>query len=129
MLKAMIVEDSPTVLMTIKLMMTSIGFEVSTAESAEDALLLLAPNSDYQPDLIITDLQMPGDDGITLITKIKAHDVFKNTPILILTSDTEKTERQKAKDAGAVGWLVKPIAQARLLDIIKKVLPNFTARK
>jgi len=129
MLKAMIVEDSPTVLMTIKLMMTSIGFEVSTAESAEDALLLLAPNSDYQPDLIITDLQMPGDDGITLITKIKAHDIFKNTPILILTSDTEKTERQKAKDAGAVGWLVKPIAQARLLDIIKKVLPNFAAQK
>ncbi|MDX8389838.1 MAG: response regulator [Mariprofundaceae bacterium] len=128
MLRALLVEDSPSVLVTLKMMLVSLSFEVETAECAEDALVLLQAKEDFQPDLIITDLHMPGDNGITLISKIKAKPAFKETPILILTADTEKNERQAAKAAGAMGWLVKPITHARLLDVIRKVLPSYSNR-
>ncbi|TLS68014.1 response regulator [Mariprofundus erugo] len=124
-MKVLVVEDSPTILMTMKVMLTSMGFEVDTAESAEDAMALLQADPVAVYDLIITDLHMPGDNGITLIRKVKALPGFEGVPILILTAETEKHERASARQAGAAGWLVKPVPHARLLDVIRIVLPTF----
>lgn len=120
MTQIMIVDDSETMLMSIGSILSRAGFEVGKAESAESALDQL--NGDYKPNLVITDLNMGGMDGISLIKELRQKDDYKFTPILLLTTESRSDKRAQAKQAGATGWICKPVKQDDLLQVVNRVL-------
>ncbi len=96
------------------------GFDVVEAEHGQDALNKL---QGLQVDLIITDLNMPVMDGITLIKNVRKLPAMKVKPILMLTTEGLATKKEEGRAAGATGWIIKPFDPDKLLLTIAKVLP------
>jgi len=115
-----LVDDSATMLMSLKGTLEISGFKVDTASDGEAALNKL--KAGLRPDLIITDINMPKLDGIGLIRE--ARKLLRFTPILALTTESQQAKRDDAKKNGATGWLVKPVGGAELVKVIKQVLPG-----
>jgi len=121
MKKILLVDDSKTMLMSMEGILSRAGFEVATALCGDDALIMV---NEFGPDLMITDLNMPGMDGISLIKKVKADKVMRFKPVLMLTTESQEEKRREAKAAGATGWLVKPVAPDDLVAVVKQVVPG-----
>ena len=120
--KIFIVDDSATMLMSVKGNLEMNGFEVMTAVDGQDALDKL--KAGLKPDLIITDVNMPRMTGLELIKHVKALPAFRFTPILTLTTESQAAKRDEGKKLGATGWLVKPVSGPDLIKVIKQVLPG-----
>ena len=121
MTTVMLVDDSPTILMSMSSILTKSGFTVATAKDGQDAMAQVAT---VKPNLIISDLNMPRMDGMTFIKEVRKLPGMRFTPILLLTTESEPAKRQEAKAAGATGWLVKPIGAENLLKVIREVIPG-----
>ncbi len=119
-MKVLLVDDSPTILMSLTMLLDREGYEHVTAESAEAALALF--DGGLEPDLVITDLNMPGMDGIGLVGAIRRGARAPFVPILLLTTESSPIKRQEARRAGATGWLVKPVDPASLVKVLRQVL-------
>lgn len=119
--KALLVDDSTTLLMSIEGVLKKAGWEVQTATGGQEALAKL---QGFRPDLIITDLNMPGMDGITLIREIRKLPQTRFVPILMLTTESLQARRQEAKAAGATGWIVKPVQAGALMEVVRRVVPG-----
>jgi two-component system chemotaxis response regulator CheY len=115
-----LVDDSATILLSISNILTKAGFETEKAANAEEALRKF--QSGVKVDLLITDLNMPGMNGIELIKEVRKLPSYRFMPILFLTTESQQTKRAEAKAAGASGWLVKPATAESLLNTIKLVL-------
>ncbi len=115
-----LVDDSATMLMSVKSTLEMNGFKVDTAPDGEAALTKL--KAGLKPDLIITDINMPKMDGIGLIKE--ARKLLRFTPILALTTESQQAKRDEAKKCGATGWLVKPLGGSDLLKVVRQVLPG-----
>jgi two-component system chemotaxis response regulator CheY len=115
-----IVDDSATMVMSLKATLEIAGFKVETAADGEQALTRI--KSGFKPDLMITDINMPKMDGITLIREVRK--VLRFTPILTLTTESQQAKRDEAKKLGASGWMVKPVGGADLVKVIRQVLPG-----
>src|ERR1700760_162870 len=102
--KILTVDDSKTMRDMITFTLRKAGFEVSEADDGVAALALLR-NSVV--DLIITDLNMPRMDGISLIKNVRTTPNHRAVPILMLTTESDSTKKADGKAAGATGWLVK----------------------
>ena len=120
-MKILIVDDSVTVVMSLKTTLTMNGFDVETANNGQVALDKL--NAGIKPNLIVTDINMPLMGGLEMIGKVRAMPGFKFIPILTLTTESDNTKRDEGKRAGATGWIVKPVSGDDLIKVIKKVLP------
>lgn len=118
----MIVDDSATMRMSISTTLEMNGFTVVAAEDGLVALTKL--QSGLKPDLIITDVNMPNMGGLDLIKNVRALPGFRFTPILTLTTESQAEKRDEGKKLGATGWMVKPVAGADLVKVIKQVLPG-----
>jgi two-component system chemotaxis response regulator CheY len=118
--KILVVDDSATMLMSLKATLDMNGFEVSTAADGQIALNLV--QTGFRPDLIITDINMPNMDGIELIKHVRP--LLRFTPILALTTESQAEKRDQAKQFGATGWLLKPVSGTDLIRVIKQVLPG-----
>jgi len=81
-------------------------------------------NGGAKPDLVVTDLNMPEMDGITLIKEIRKMPALKFTPILMLTTEASDDKKKAGQAAGATGWIVKPFNPEQMMAVIKKVLPG-----
>lgn len=114
----LIADDSPSMRQVLGNTLRDAGFRVIEAVDGRDALEKLAT----PVDLLITDLNMPVMDGIQLIQKTRALPNYKQTPILMLTSETDTTKKQAGRAAGATGWLVKPFVADLLLAAVRKVI-------
>ena len=119
-IRVLIVDDSATMLMSLKGTLEISGFAVATASDGEQAMTKL--RTGYKPDLIITDINMPRMDGISLIRE--ARKMLRFTPILALTTESQQVKRDEAKQSGATGWLVKPVGGTDLVRVIRQVLPG-----
>ncbi|MFZ5650236.1 MAG: response regulator [Bacillota bacterium] len=119
MYKVMAVDDSPTVLASIKLALERRGYDLHTSQRAEEALKQL--NSE-KADLVITDLNMPGMDGITFIKQVRANAVYRFTPIVMLTTESQQAKKEEARKAGATAWITKPFTPDQLEMVLKKLL-------
>lgn len=117
----LIVDDSKTILMSMEGVLKKAGFSVMTADGGMAAL---AKINATLPDLMITDLNMPGMDGITLIKEVKKIPSMRFKPVLMLTTESQQEKRLEAKKAGAIGWLVKPVQPPELVSVIKQVVPG-----
>ena len=119
MTSVLLVDDSPTILMSLSALLTKHGFAVRTAKDGADALKQVAA---AVPDLVISDLNMPGMNGIAFLREVRRVPGMRFTPVLILTTESQAEARAEAKAAGATGWLVKPFDPPKLLDVVKKVI-------
>lgn len=117
----LIVDDSPTMRQIVAFTLTNAGFTVIEAEHGKDAVSKVAKGP--KMDIVVTDLNMPEMDGITLIKELRRLSAFKFTPILMLTTESAVEKKQAGKEAGATGWIVKPFNPEVLLKTIAKVLP------
>ncbi|HEY7220647.1 MAG TPA: response regulator [Candidatus Binatia bacterium] len=118
--RILVVDDLPSNLKLMRVLLSSEGYAVSTAVDAEDALLAVM---DDPPDLIVTDLHMPGMGGVAFIRGLKLNKGTSRIPILAITStDTTEEEAKMAKLAGCDGTYMKPINTRTLKNIITKLL-------
>ena len=115
----LIVDDSASIRDLITFTLETAGYKVLCGKDGNDALRYFGGSS---IDLVITDLHMPKVDGIALIKEIRAMPKYQFVPILVLTTDSQVSKKQNARDAGATGWIVKPFEQEKLLSAIQKVI-------
>ncbi len=113
------VDDSTSMRQMVQFTLKGAGYEVVEAVDGVEALDVANTRSF---DLVVTDVNMPNMDGITLIKELRKLPDFKFTPILMLTTESGSEKKQEGKAAGATGWIVKPFDPERLLETIKKVL-------
>ncbi len=116
--KIMTVDDSASVRQMVVMTLKNAGYEVVEASDGKDALSKLSG----PVDMIITDLNMPNMDGITLIKNVRAQSQYKFIPIVMLTTESQAEKKQEGKTAGATGWIVKPFKPDQLLAVVQKVL-------
>ncbi|MEI6593480.1 MAG: response regulator [Holophagaceae bacterium] len=113
------VDDSSTMRQMITFTLKGGDFEVLEAGDGVEALEIAQGK---KLALIITDVNMPRMDGITLVHRLRALPEFKFTPILVLTTESDASMKQKGKEAGATGWIVKPFSPEKLMDTVNKVI-------
>lgn len=113
------IDDSPTIRALVAKALRSAGFEVILASDGVDGIDSL---SEAEPDLIITDINMPRMDGFGVIEAVRADNRFSNVPILVLTTESGADLKARARRSGATGWIVKPFVDAKLIAVIDRVL-------
>jgi two-component system chemotaxis response regulator CheY len=113
------VDDSPSLRMAIRIALTGAGYSVAEAGDGSEGLekALATPF-----DMIVTDLNMPVMDGLTMIRELRKSPSMSGVPIIFLTTESDDAMKQQAKAAGATGWLVKPFVADQLVKIARKVL-------
>jgi two-component system chemotaxis response regulator CheY len=114
------VDDSKTMRDMVAFTLRGAGYTVLEAENGVAALRLL---QGQRVDVIITDVNMPEMDGITLVRKIRGLPGHAGTPVLILTTKSDQSKKDEGRQAGATGWIVKPFSPDKLLQIVAKVCP------
>ncbi|NLR76371.1 MULTISPECIES: response regulator [Leeia] len=113
------VDDSASIRQMVVYTLKTAGYQVQEAVDG-NAGLAAARGTPF--DLILTDQNMPGMDGLTLIKSLRALPTYRTTPILMLTTEAGDAMKQQGRAAGATGWLVKPFDPQKLLDVVKKVI-------
>lgn len=123
--RILIVDDSTLMRGMIRSALRAGSFEVIEAANGPDALTILDRQEiDRQVvDLIITDMNMPVMDGISLVKAIRQRPATKLTPVLVLTTESGAELKQAGRAAGATGWIVKPFNPQQLVQVVDKVLP------
>ena len=118
----LLIDDSLTQLLNAKFTLQQAGYRV---EIVSDPLTAVEKIQEVKPDLVLTDLNMPNLDGISIIRAIRQLACCCATlPALVMSTDSQKHKFQEARDAGATGWLMKPLKQDALLGVIAKLLPT-----
>lgn len=112
------VDDSRTMRDMLRLALAGDEFEVVQAVDGLDGLDVLGRND---PDVIITDINMPNLDGFGFIEGVRRSERHRSTPILVLTTESDGAKKQRARDSGATGWIVKPFDPVKLIDAIRRV--------
>jgi two-component system chemotaxis response regulator CheY len=115
------VDDSKTMRDMLKLALAADGHVVIQADDGIDGVEALRKAGDV--DVIITDINMPRMDGFGFIDQVRRDPERRAIPILVLTTETEPAKKQRARDAGATGWIVKPFDPAKLLAAVRRVSP------
>ncbi|MBV9659549.1 MAG: response regulator [Acidimicrobiales bacterium] len=116
----LVVDDALTVRELQRSILERDGFDVRVAADGHEALALLA---ERQPDLVLTDVEMPRMDGFELTQAIRSHPRTRNLPVLMLTSRASETDRQRGLDAGADGYIIKSgFDETRLLEAVNGLL-------
>ncbi|RLQ88807.1 response regulator [Notoacmeibacter ruber] len=113
------VDDSRTIRQLVEACLKGAGFNVVTAEDGQDGLAKL---EGCEPDVIITDINMPNLDGYGFISAVRGGMRSAAAPILVLTTESSQEKKARARDAGATGWIVKPFSPDKLLAAINRVL-------
>ena len=117
---ALIVDDSVSMRQLVAFTLKQAGFQVIEGGNGKEALDRV---KGQKVELVITDLNMPIMDGISLVKELRAKPDFKFTPILLLTTESQDTKKQEGRAAGATGWIVKPFQPDALLKVVAKVVP------
>jgi two-component system, chemotaxis family, chemotaxis protein CheY len=120
--RIMIVDDSPTILMSMEGILAKAGLDSTKASSAEEALAAI--KSGGKPDMVITDLNMAAMNGIELIREIRKLPGCQFLPVVLLTTESQQARRDEAKISGATGWMVKPVQAAPMLQLVKLLVPG-----
>ena len=117
-LEILAVDDSRTMRDMIRLALLPVGFTVHTADDGLHGIEVLGGIS---PDAIITDINMPRLDGFGFINRVRGQDRHRTTPILVLTTEGAPDLKQRAREAGATGWIVKPFDPEKLVRALHMV--------
>ena len=117
--RLLVVDDEPNLLRAVEAVLRGEGFEITTARSGREALVAVAQNL---PDLIVSDVRMPGMDGFQLARKLRASTHSALVPIVFLTAKDETEDRIEGFESGVDVYLTKPFEPDELVAVIKSVL-------
>jgi two-component system chemotaxis response regulator CheY len=118
--RCLLVEDSPTMRQLIKFSLKRIpDLDVVEASDGVDALKKL-PQGNF--DIMLTDINMPIMDGLKLISLMKSNPVYKDIPVVVITTEGGKEDREKGLALGAQAYITKPVQTANLVKVIKGIL-------
>ncbi|MGV8985790.1 MAG: response regulator [Cypionkella sp.] len=117
-LKVLAIDDSKTIRELLRSVMEEAGFDFS---SACDGVQGVERYAEVQPDVVITDINMPNMDGYGVIDAIRKGNIDNQVPILVLTTESGDKLKARARDAGATGWIVKPFDDVSLVSVIRRV--------
>ncbi len=120
------VDDSPSMRQMVGQTLRAAGYDVIEAAAGVEAL---EKAKDRVVDVVITDVNMPNMDGITLVAQLRALPTYRLVPLLLLTTESSPERKAQGKQAGATGWMVKPFNPDQLLATLARVLgPRLAAR-
>ena len=114
------VDDSPSMRQMVSYTLQSAGYDVVMANDGVEALKIAEKTPDL--NLVLTDVNMPNMDGITLVKHLRGLEDYKFKPILILTTESSTEKKMMGKAAGATGWIVKPFDPEQLINTLRRVL-------
>jgi two-component system chemotaxis response regulator CheY len=117
-LTVLTVDDSKTMRQMLLQALITAGFEVL---QAEDGMMGLEVLQQKMPDAIITDINMPRLDGFGLIEGVRRQEAYRAIPILVLSTENDGEKKDRARRAGATGWIVKPFDPVKLVTAIHRV--------
>lgn len=117
----MVVDDSKTIRNLVAFVLKAEGFLVSTAEDGLDALEKLYTQNEAV-DLIVSDINMPRMDGFTFIKTLRAQDAYKDTPVIVLSTEGQEKDIQAGMSLGANLYMVKPAQPEKMVRNIKMLL-------
>jgi two-component system chemotaxis response regulator CheY len=120
MARILAVDDSASMRQMVGLTLKSAGHEVVVAADGDEALALASVGAPV--DLVITDVNMPNMDGISLVRELRLLPQYKGVPLLVLTTEASTDKKMEGKQAGATGWIVKPFNPERLIETVSRVL-------
>jgi two-component system, chemotaxis family, chemotaxis protein CheY len=118
-IRILAIDDSPTMRGLVAAALAPEGFDLHLAEDGLDGLARL---QQADPHLVITDINMPRLDGFGVIDGVRANPAYTSVPILVLTTESGNDLKDRARRAGAAGWIVKPFDDAQLVRTINRVL-------
>ena len=116
--KVLAIDDSRTIRSLLQATLEEAGFEVHTAVDGEDGVERFA---EVLPDVVITDINMPKLDGFGVIDRLRGGTVNRSVPILVLSTESAATMKERAKKSGATGWIVKPFDETTLVTVLRRV--------
>ena len=117
--KILAVDDSTSMRQVMCFFLKNAGYQVEEAADGRQALAM-AERERYE--LVLTDVQMPGINGLELVRRLRAMPAYRTTPILTVTTLNARAERDEGRAAGATGWIVKPFGEDKLLSTIQRVM-------
>ena len=118
--KVLVVEDSPTMRQLIVFALKRIrGFQIVEANDGVDGLKKL---SAQKFDLILTDINMPIMDGLKLVSMVRNDPNYKETPIIVITTEGATEDRERALALGTNAYITKPIRTMKILETVKKLM-------
>lgn len=120
MANILIVDDSASMRQMVSFTLAGAGHQVTEAPDGADALQIAKAGNSF--DLVLSDVNMPKMDGISLVKELRTLGAFKFTPILMLTTESGSDKKMEGKSAGATGWIVKPFSPDQLVATVNKVL-------
>ncbi|TMV71378.1 response regulator [Thioclava sp. BHET1] len=112
------IDDSRTIREMLNGSLRQAGFEVHLAVDGQDGLDQL---DQLTPDVVITDINMPRLDGFGFIEAVRGKTHLRGLPILVLTTESAADLKDRARRAGATGWIVKPFDETKLVSAIRRV--------
>ena len=113
------VDDSASMRALLRAALASSGFKVEQAEDGQEALEWLETN---EVDVVLTDINMPRLDGFGFIEEVRRRDDLRALPILVLTTESAAELKDRARSAGASGWIVKPFDEDKLIGAIRMLV-------
>jgi CheY-like chemotaxis protein len=117
--KILIVEDNPTNLRLIRMVLRNKGYSVLEATDGEEALLVAIEG---RPDLIVMDIQLPKMDGLEVTKRLRQTSYFKRVPIIALTASAMEGDREKIIAAGCDEYISKPVNTRRFPLLVAEML-------
>ncbi|HEV8033762.1 response regulator [Yoonia sp.] len=112
------IDDSRTIRALLTATLEKAGFAVTTAVDGVDGVEKF---QSANADLVITDVNMPNKDGFGVIEDIRQGAVNRAVPVLVLTTESGAALKERARKAGATGWIVKPFDDDALVSVIKRL--------
>jgi len=123
--KILVVDDSVDNLLLTQVLLESEGLQVRTAQDAGQALEAIRA---WPPDLILMDIQLPGMDGLELTRRLRQCPETSEIPVVALTAYAMKGDEEKARAAGCLGYITKPIDTRRFPALVRQYLPAASRR-
>ena len=120
--RCLLVEDSPTMRQLIAFALKRVpGLDIVEASDGVDALKKL-PEGKF--DIMLTDINMPIMDGLKLISLMKNNPLYKDIPVIVITTEGGKEDRERGLALGAKAYITKPVQTSNLLKVVKGILPQ-----
>lgn len=116
--RVLAIDDSRTIRNLVRRAMEEAGFECATADDGVDGIERFA---EVDPDVVITDINMPRMDGFGVIESIRGQSHNPTVPILVLTTESAEELKARARRAGATGWIVKPFDDTAIVSVVRRV--------
>lgn len=113
----LVVDDADFIRRLVSMVLTIEGYAVIEATDGKEALAKMGEN---HVDMIITDLNMPGMNGIELVSIMRSKEAYRHIPVVMLTSEFYELNKEKAFEAGINEWVPKPFITSRLRDLVFK---------